>query len=135
MKLKNIILLFILTFCLTGCFSDPYKNEKYGNEVIESWFSYVAANGDNLGKVRKQVEEIQTIETTSCKFVEKYKKNYIYNCEISYKEIGVTIIPLSETKTKSLYAVFTPKNNGTFTYKVYNSASDDGIWKTDKELD
>ena len=57
MKNKYIFLglLIILSFMVTGCFMDPYKNEKFGVKAIESWFSY--KNGeDDLGKTRRKIE-------------------------------------------------------------------------------
>ena len=132
MKNKYIFLglLIILSFMVTGCFMDPYKNEKFGVKAIESWFSY--KNGeDDLGKTRRKIENISNIDKTTCKFIEKYKTNYIFKCELTYKAIGETVIPFASAKTIELYTVFTPKSSNEFTYKVYNSKSKEGIWKTD----
>ena len=129
---RKIITIFILCFLTTGCFLDPYTNPKYGKQAIEAWFSY--KDGDNdLGKTRRSVENIGTINDQECKFIEKYKSNYIFKCTVTYKEQGETIIPFSKAKTLDLYTVFIP-NKTEFTYKVYNSSSVNGIWKTDEDL-
>ena len=80
------------------------------------------------------LEKIKEIETTSCNYFTKYKSNYIYKCKLTYKEIGETLIPLGEVKTKDIYAVLIPYKNNTFTYKVYNSSSEDKIWEKDSDL-
>ncbi len=133
MKVKIfVIILFILS--LTGCFLDRYTNQKYGKQVVESWFSYKIGN-DDLGKVRRNIENIYEIEDTVCDYVTKYKKNYVFNCKITYKENSDTIIPFSESKILNVYAVFTPLKNKQFTYKVYNSSSEENIWEKDSELE
>ena len=131
-NIKKIILLSILTFFLTGCFVDAYQNYKYGEMVIDNWFNYKEGDLD-LGKVRRSVEEIHEIKDVNCKFQEKYKTNYIFKCTLSYTKNSDTIIPFGEPDTKDLYAVFTPNNN-TYTYKVYNSKSQDKIWEEDETL-
>ena len=121
MKVKIfVIILFILS--LTGCFLDRYTNQKYGKQVLESWFSYKIGN-DDLGKVRRNIENIYEIEDTVCDYVTKYKEN------------SDTIIPFSESKILNVYAVFTPLKNKQFTYKVYNSSSEENIWEKDSELE
>lgn len=133
MKKIKIIFSILLIFSLTGCFFDIYKNGKYGEEVITSWYSY--KNGeDNLGAARKKVENIDKISSSECEYIDDDGKNYIYSCEIKYSPIGETIIPLTDEETLNLYVVFIPHLNGTYTYKVYNSSSEKGIWETDKEL-
>ena len=130
---KYLIFLLLISFMLTGCFLDPYKNEKYGVQVIEAWFSY--KNGeDDLGKTRKTIEDISSIDETKCDFIEKYKSNYVFKCQLTYKKTGETIIPFAKELTMDVYAVFTPEKNNEFTYKVYNSKSEENVWKTDKTL-
>ena len=126
MKNKKILVLVILfiSFFLTGC--DNYKDGNYGEQIVNSWFNYSYGDID-LGKTRRNLEKIKEIETTSCNYFTKYKSNYIYKCKLTYKEIGETLIPLGEVKTKDIYAVLIPYKNNTFTYKVYNSSSEDII--------
>ncbi len=131
MKIK-ILFLICLSLTLTGCFLDPYTNEKYGEQVINSWFTYKDGSND-LGAVRKRVEDISSIDEIECKFVEKYNNNYIFKCTLTYKELGETVIPFSQAKKLALYAVFTP-NKDNYTYKVYNSSSEENIWLSDDEL-
>lgn len=131
MKIK-IFSLISLSLILTGCFLNPYTNSKYGNQVIDAWFSYKDGSND-LGKTRRTVEDIASIDDVKCKYIEKYKSNYIFKCNLTYKELGETVIPFSKAKTLDLYAVFTP-NKDNFTYKVYNSTSEEGIWLKDDEL-
>lgn len=133
---KNIFLIFLifLIFFFVGCVLDPYKNEKYAKLVIDNWFNY--QNGDDdLGKTRRKIENISTIEDTNCEFVTKYKNSYIYKCIIEYKEIGETVIPFANAKKKNVYAVFTPLKGDKYTYKVYNSKSKDKVWENDEELE
>lgn len=129
--MKKIIILLIIIFSLTGCTLDPYENSIYGEKVIDSWFGY---EKDDLGETRLKMENIHQIESRSCKYLEKNKNIYIFTCDIKYKEIGETIIPLSKSKTLSLYAVFILNNDGTYNYKVYNSSYEKGIWLNDEEL-
>lgn len=129
--MKKIIILLIIIFSLTGCTLDPYENSIYGENVIDSWFGLET---DDLGKTRMEIENIHQIESRSCKYLEKNKNIYIFTCDIKYKEIGETIIPLSKSKTLSLYAVFILNNDGTYNYKVYNSSYEKGIWLNDEEL-
>ncbi len=132
MKKIMILLSFIILF--TGCTFDPYENSSYGEKVIDSWFSYVTEDGEEIGKTRMKIEDISEIEKKECNFKEKNNNKYIFNCNITYKEIGETIIPLQKSKTKKVYAVFILNNDGTYNYKVYNSSSEEGIWLEDKEL-
>lgn len=129
--MKKIIILLIIIFSLTGCTLDPYENSIYGENVIDSWFGLET---DDLGKTRMEIENIHQIESRSCKYLEKNKNIYIFTCDIKYKEIGETIIPLSKSKTLSLYAVFILNNDGTYNYKVYNSSYEKGIWLNDEKL-
>lgn len=133
MKNKKILVLVILfiSFFLTGC--DNYKDGNYGEQIVNSWFNYSYGDID-LGKTRRNLEKIKEIETTSCNYFTKYKSNYIYKCKLTYKEIGETLIPLGKVKTKDIYAVLIPYKNNTFTYKVYNSSSEDKIWEKDSDL-
>lgn len=125
-----IISLLFLSLFLTGC--DHYKDGSYAEKIIISWFNYKTDDVD-LGKIRRKIESIAEIEDVSCDFVTKYKKNYIYKCNLTYKEIGETLIPLGEVKTKSVYAALIPYKNK-FTYKVYNSTSENKIWEKDSDL-
>lgn len=129
--MKKIIIFIVLIFSLTGCTFSPYENSIYGEKVIDSWFNY---EKDNLGKTRMNIENIHEIESKECTFLEKNNNIYIFKCNIKYKEIGETVIPLSKSKTLSLYAVFILNNDGTYNYKVYNSSYEEGIWLEDKEL-
>ncbi len=129
--MKKITIFLIIIFSLTGCTFDPYENSIYGEKVIDSWFNY---QKDELGKTRMNIENIHEIESRKCNFLEKNKNIYIFTCDIKYKEIGETIIPLSKSKTLTLYAVFILNDNGTYNYKVYNSSYEKGIWLEDNEL-
>lgn len=122
-----------MLFCLTGCFLDPYKNSKFGVEVINNWFNYEEDDID-LGSVRKSVENIHQIKDVTCTFETKYKANYIFLCNIKYTKNSDTIIPFADPETLDLYAVFTPNKNGEYSYKVYNSSSEEGIWEDDESL-
>lgn len=118
---------------MSGCFFDPYKKSKNGENVIKEWFSY--KNGeDNLGATRKRLEEIGSIESIKCEFYIKDKgTNYIFKCEVGYLPLGETIIPLERTKIKTLYALFIP-NGKTYEYKVYNSNSIENVWEIDSDI-
>lgn len=132
MKIKMITIIIFL-FLATGCVLDPYTKSKYGEQVVDAWYSY-SNDFDNLGKIRKEVENIYSIEDRTCQYIIKYKSNYIFKCTITYKEISDTIIPFSDAKTLNVYAVFTPTNKDTYTYKIYNSKSEKGIWESDEDL-
>lgn len=127
MKAKYIFIL-IICFLLTGCIFNPYHNSKFAEIAIDAWF-----NDKNLGDIRKKVENINEIINKKCTYLEDNKTSYIYKCEITYQPIGETVIPLSKNKTISLYVVYTPLDK-TFSCKVYNSNSKDGIWKFDDDL-
>ena len=81
MKSKKIFIigLLFISFFLTGC--DNYKDESYGEQIINSWFNYSYDDVD-LGKTRRKLEQIKEIESTSCTFITKYKSNYIYKCNL-----------------------------------------------------
>lgn len=131
MKIKIIfivIIVFVLSF-VTGCSYDPYESSIYGEKVIDSWFNNV-----ELGKTRLEIENIYEIENKSCEFIEKNDNKYIFLCNIEYKEIGETVIPLSKSKNLKVYAVFILNNDSTYNYKVYNSKYEYGIWLEDKDL-
>lgn len=135
MKTIKFIPLVLTIFALTGCaIPTPYMDGKFGEKAVDAWFSY--KNGeDDLGQTRKKLENIQTIEKTTCKYLENdFHNRYVYSCEISYKPIGETVIPLSQNETINVYAIFIPKKDGTFTYRVYSSDSKEGIWKEDPDL-
>lgn len=134
MKIKLTTLILLTILCLTGCEYSPYANGKFGVMAVEAWFSY--KNGeDDLGATRKKIENIQEIEGVTCKYLENdFHGKYVYNCEISYKPIGETVIPLSQSETLNVYAVYIPDKDDTFRYRVYNSESNEGIWREDTNL-
>ena len=127
MKVKYLFVLFIC-FLLTGCIFNPYHDSKFGEIVIDTWF-----NEDDLGDVRKKIENINEIIDRSCVYLEDNGSNYVYECELVYRPIGETVIPLSKNKTILLFAIYSPFDN-TFSYRVYNSNSEYGIWKLDNDL-
>lgn len=131
--IKKLIIISLFPIFLTGCFFDPYKDSKFGEEVVKTWFSYNEDDID-LGSVRKSVENIHEIKSVSCDFETKYKSNYIFLCNIKYTKNSNTIIPFSEPSSLNVYALFTPQKNKTYTYKVYNSKSEKGIWEKDESL-
>lgn len=130
---KKIFLILLFTIFLTGCVLAPYKNSKFGEDVVNNWFSYKEEDID-LGSVRKSVESIHEIKGVSCTFETKYKRNYIFNCNVKYTKNSDTIIPFAEPEELKVYAVFTPTEGDKYTYKVYNSKSESGIWETDETL-
>lgn len=134
MKMKLTVLMFLVMVFLTGCSYSPYMDGKFGEKAVDAWFSY--KNGDDdLGQVRRKIENIQEIEEVTCQYLENdLKGKYVYQCELSYKPIGETVIPLSQSETLKVYAVFIPSQDGTFKYRVYHSDSNDGIWKEDSNL-
>ena len=129
---KKIFLILLWTIFLTGCVLDPYKNSKFGEDVVYNWFSYKEEDID-LGSVRRSVENIHEVKEVSCDFETKYKSNYIFYCNVKYTKNSDTIIPFADPEELNLYAVFTPSGDE-YTYKVYNSKSEKGIWETDKSL-
>lgn len=129
MKIR-IVVIFILILTLTGCFFDAYKNPKYGKLAIESWFSY---EKDEIGKKRKEIEQIDEVKDISCKYKEKYEGYYIFKCSINYSLAGTTKIPLSSYKDMEVYALFKPINKK-FKYKVYNKSLTDNPWLLDEAL-
>ena len=134
MKKNKLIIIISIFFLLTGCSSDYYENPQFGEQVIESWFNYKDKKND-LGAVRRKNENISTIKNTECKFIEKDgNEKYIFQCILTYIPISETVIPLSKDKTLKVYAVFMPKNDNTFDYKVYNSKYKKGIWEKDPDI-
>ncbi len=127
MKVKYLFVL-VICFLLTGCIFNPYHNPKFGEVAIDAWFG-----DDNLGDIRKKIENINEIIDRHCVYLEDNGSSYVYKCEVVYQPIGETVIPLSKNKTISLYAVYTPFDKS-FSYKVYNSSSCDGVWKLDDDL-
>ena len=121
----------IIILFLSGCsLYNPYKQEKYALEAINSWFSY-----DDLGKVRRNLEEISEITNTSCTYLENDKYfHYVFSCDISYKPIGETIIPLAVDEKISVYVVLTYIDKKDYEYIVYHSKSKDHIWLDDATL-
>ena len=126
---RLLLILIIFSFFLTGCSIDPYKNSKYGKMSIDAWFS-----DKELGDKRKEVEKIDEIVSKECSFLENKGNKYVFSCKLVYKERGETVIPLSKNSTMNLYVVFIKKSGNKYDYKVYNSSSEKGIWKTDEYL-
>jgi hypothetical protein len=129
MNKKIILTLIILSFFITGCGFDPYKNSKYGNMSIDAWFA-----DKDLGDKRKEVERIDEIVSRECAFLENKDNKYVFSCKLVYKARGETVIPLSKNSTINLYVVFVKESGDKYDYKVYNSSSKKGIWKTDEYL-
>ena len=129
MKFKIILLLISTTISLTGCSLDPYKQSKYGEMAIDAWFS-----NETLGEKRKEVEKIDEIVSKECKYIENKENKYVFSCKIVYKEKGETVIPLSKNSTMNVYVVFIKENDNKYDYKVYNSKSKKGVWKSDEYL-
>ena len=127
MKIK-LILVISLLLILTGCFFDAYKNEKYGELAIKSWFE-----DETLGKRRKEIEQIDEIKDISCKYRQKYNEYYVFKCNINYTLAGTTKIPLSSYKDMEVYALFKPSGKK-FKYRVYNSSYKDEVWLNDEDL-
>ena len=133
MKSKFIFLTIVITFLLSGCVLDPYQNPKYGEMAVDAWFS-----NKTLGETRKTAENIDKIVSKECEFIESKENKYVFNCKITYKEKGETVIPLSKNSVMSVYVVFIKENGKTYDYKVYNSKytkSGDKIWEQDEYLD
>ena len=135
MKIKIFLFLIVIIFMISGCSIgiNPYKNPKYGELAVTTWF-----NDKNLGQIRKQTENINEIVNTECTFVDKKSNKYVFKCEITYKEKGETVIPLSKNSTINVYAVFIKEKKNTYDSKVYNSKytnQDKKVWENDKYLD
>ncbi len=130
MKIRLFLLTLIAIFLITGCFADPYKEPKYGELAIDSWFE-----NKTLGDVRKKTENIDEIVSKKCTFIESNANKYVFSCEIVYKEKGETVIPLSKNSTIKVYAIFIKEKGKTYDYKVYNSSYKDKIWLEDEYLD
>ena len=130
MKYQLIFLLLSLTFILSGCTFDPYQKSKFGEIVVDAWFS-----DDNLGDKRKEIENIDEIVSRQCQFVESKKNKYVFSCKIIYKEKGETVIPLSKNSTIKVYAIFMKESGNKYAYKVYNSSSVNKVWNVDTYLD
>ena len=127
---SKVFILFILTIVLlSGCAFDPYKKPKYGEMVIDSWFS-----DKTLAEVRKKAENMDEIISRKCTYLENNNNKYIFSCEIVYKEKGETVIPLSKNTTIKVYAVFIKEKDNKYNYKVYNSKSSKDVWKNDEYL-
>lgn len=135
MKIKIFLFLIPILIFTSGCSIslDPYENAKYGQMAIDTWF-----NSETLGETRKKAENINEIVSTECTFVEKKSNKYVFKCEITYKEQGETVIPLSKNSTIDVYTVFIKENGNTYDSKVYNSkyTKEDGkVWEQDEYLD
>ena len=131
--MKRVFFSIVILFCFTGCFLDFHTNGKYAESAVYAWFSY-SENGDNLGSTRKVVENISEIKDIDCKYVEHSGDIYIYKCKLVYTPIGETVIPLSKNEEKSMYVALSFSKNYKYTYRVYNSSSKKGIWKSDENL-
>lgn len=133
--MKRLFLLIILIVFLTGCsldFLDPYKDKKYGNMVIDSWF-----NDKRLGKLRKKAEDIDRIVSNDCSFVENKTNKYVFLCTLTITEQGETVIPLSKHIKKKVYVVFIKEKDDNYSGIVYNSKytnDKNKVWKEDKQL-
>lgn len=132
MRIKFFLILLIVTFFITGCKLDPYRDSKYGEMAIDSWF-----NSEVLGDARKNAENINEIVSRECEFVTSKLNKYVFRCRITYKEKGETVIPLSKNSVIDVYSVFIKKDGKKFDYKVYNSkyTKEDSIWEKDEYLD
>ena len=129
MKTKYLLLI-LLVFLSTGCIISPYKNSKYGDLALESWF-----NDKTLGEKRKEIENINQIISSDCKYLEHKSNKYVFKCKLEYTAKGETVIPLSKHSKVDLYVVFIKKSGNKFDSKVYNSSSKEGIWEKDQYLD
>lgn len=134
MKIKHFLILCSIIFLLTGCmFSfDPYVKPKYGEMAVSAWYS-----DSNLGKFRKQAENIDEIISVDCKYIENNKNKYVFKCKLKIKEQGETVIPLSKHTIKTVYAVFIKESEDKYNSKVYNSKYSNQkakVWKNDKYL-
>ncbi len=128
--MKRIVLFIIVfSFFITGCGFNPYKNSKYGKMAIDAWFS-----DKDLGDKRKEAQRIDEIVSRECSFLENKDNKYVFSCKLVYKERGETVIPLSKNSTMDIYVVFIKESGNKYDYKVYDSSSKKGIWKTDKYL-
>lgn len=129
MKIKFFLILTITIFLLSGCKFDPYQDPKYGEMAIDDWFQE-----ETLGKIRKNIENIDEIVSKTCQFVESKSNKYVFDCELVYKEQGETVIPLSKNSKMNIYAVFIKEKGKTYDYKVYNSKSKGKPWQEDEYL-
>lgn len=129
MKIKFFLIVFVLLF-ISGCSFDVYSNTKYGEMAIDAWF-----NDETLGEVRRNAENINEIVSKECTFVESKDNKYVFDCKITYKEKGETVIPLSKNSVINVYAVFIKEDGDLYNYKVYNSQYRDEVWKTDEYLE
>lgn len=132
MKYKFFLLFLTIIFVFSGCYFDPYSDSKYGEMAIDSWF-----NSKTLGDVRKNAENINEIVSKDCTFVESKGKKHVFECKITYKEEGETVIPLSKNSVITVYAVFIKKHGNKYDCKVYNSKYklSDKVWEHDEYLD
>ena len=130
MKTKYIILMIVMLISLSGCMFSPYANPKFGGMAIDAWFS-----DKDLGQIRKNIELIDEIVDKSCTYVESRNNKYVFKCEITYKEKGETVIPLSKHSKKKVYVVFIKKSGNKYDSKVYNSSSPNNVWRTDEYLE
>ena len=135
MKKKFFLLLVLTTFLLSGCslpFLDPYRNPKYGEMAVDSWFK-----DKSLGKLRKKAERIDKIVKTECSYVENSGNKYVFKCKLTITEQGETVIPLSKHETRYVYTVFIKEKDNKYKSVVYNSKyskNKEKIWKEDKNL-
>lgn len=88
-----------------------------------------------MGEVRRDAENINEIVSKECTFVESKDNKYVFDCKITYKEKGETVIPLSKNSVINVYAVFIKEDGDLYNYKVYNSQYRDEAWKTDEYLE
>lgn len=129
MKIRYVLLMTILLFTLSGCMFSPYANPKFGGMAIDAWFS-----DKELGTIRKNIEVIDEIVDKECSYIESKSNKYVFKCEVTYKEKGETVIPLSKHSKKNFYVVFIKKSGNKYDAKVYNSSSPNNIWRDDEYL-
>lgn len=116
MKKKVFFILIITIFFVSGCSLSPYKNSKYGEMVVDSWF-----NDKTLGEAHMKAENINEIVSRECSFVTNKLNKYAFKCKITYKEKGETVIPLSKNSVIEVYAIFIKEGGNKYDYRVYNS--------------
>lgn len=115
MRVRLFFLFFTIILFITGCSLDPYCNGKYGVLSIDSWFS-----DKELGEVRMKNANISEIVSSSCEFYESKGNKYVFDCKVTYKEIGETVIPLSKNSSMNVIAVFIKESGDKYDCKVYS---------------
>ena len=138
-----IIIVVIIATILGAVFSKKNKTKKdinALNEILEenltneNMINQIEENVTENETEEPLVEKIDEIVSRDCSFLENKKNKYVFSCKLVYKERGETVIPLSKNSTMNIYVVFIKKSGNKYDYKVYDSSSKKGIWKTDKYL-